>query len=321
MDRGLAPRGIGALLDGAIDLYRRGWKPLAAASLIVAGPAALVVSIAQVFYMRGYLEFLPTIRDWRSGIDPESFRQLMLPSTLSSTVSPLYWLATMFVAACVYASAPALQAGETLTLRDVFRAGRGRYVHLLGVSVLSLMAVEATYIVSALAGMIPVIVFALLSPLTMWVTIPLYVVLLLVPAPYVACRLALAPSVTVLEGAGVVDSIRRSWRLTAHRWGRVLGFFICFSLISFAVQGALNSPAAVRQLVDSIRDPQAIFRELSWGWKAFEGLLSATSVSLALPFTHLAWYGLYVDTRARAEGMDLLARARALTAAKGTEAA
>lgn len=323
MAQGFAPRGIGAVLDGAVELYRRGWRPLAGAALLVVGPAALVVSVAQVFYMRGYLEFLPLITAGGGGIaalDPATMQRLALPSVLSSTVSPLYWLATMYVAACVYSVAPALQAGEQVSMRDFFRAGRSRYLHLLGVSVLVLVAVEAVYVGGAVLGFVPMVLLAALSPWTLVVTVPLLVVMLLA-APYVGARLALSSPVTVLEGTGVFDSLRRSWRLTSSRWLRVVAFFICFSIISFAIQGALNSPAAVRQLVDSIQDPQAVFRELSWGWKVFEGLLSASSASLGLPFVHLAWYVFYVDTRARAEGLDLLVRAGEIEAERGPEAA
>lgn len=321
MAQGFAPKGIGAVLDGAIDLYRRGWRPLAAAALIVVGPAALVVSIAQVFYMRGYLEFLPLLTSGgEAAFDPAVLQRLALPSALSSTVSPLYWLATMYVAACVYAAAPALQAGERMSLRDFFRGGRARYLHLLGVTVLVLVAVEAVYLGGVLLGFVPLVLLVALSPWTLVATVPLMIALLLA-APYVGARLALSSPVTVLEGAGVVDSLRRSWRLTDHRWLRVVAFFVCFGMINFAIQGALNSPAAVRQLVDSIQDPQAVFRELSWGWKVFEGLLSASSVSLGLPFAHLAWYVFYIDTRSRAEGLDLLVRAREIEAERGPEAA
>lgn len=280
---------MGVVLDDAVALYRLGWKPLVSISAMVAGPAALLLSVAQVFYLRGYLELLPL---FTGGPLPESeTAPLLLTSLVSQAASPLYWLASLYVAACAYHAAPALYAGEVPGVRETLRGGLRRFPVLLAVAFLVLLGVQ----------------FASL--------------LLVIPGLVLSVRWSLAPAVAVLEGQGVGDTLRRSWRLTRIHWGRIVLFWICLGIVSFAVQGALNSPAVIRQIVDSVRDPQAVFRELSWGWKVFEGLLSASAVSIALPFTTLAWYVFYVDMRARTEGMDLLVRARELAPPAATELA
>lgn len=252
---------------------------------MVAGPAALLLSVAQVFYMRGYLELLPVFTGTGPAMSEGDMAPLLLTSLVSQAASPVYWLASLYVAACVYAAAPALHAGELPDVRDTLRGGLRRFPLLIAVSLLVALGVQ-------LATMV-----------------------LILPGIFLGARWALAPAAAVLEEQSVTDTLRRSWHLTRAHWPRVVLFWACLGIVSFAVQGALNSPAAIRQIADSIRDPQAIFRELSWGWKVFEGLLSAASVSIALPFVTLAWYVFYTDTRARVEGMDLLIRARGLSAA------
>lgn len=313
MTTDFAPRGIGAILDGAVELYRRDWKPLMAVSLAIVGPAALILSIAQVFYMRGYLEIYSLLD--AADIDtvtPASFQRFALIALVSQAVTPVYSLAVQYVTAAVYRAGPALQQGAPVGFRGILRVGLRRFIYFVVVGWISGLVSVLVVSTPVVVGFLVAIVLAPLAPWTLAVTLPLALALA-VPGTVVMARLSLAPIAVMLEGQSIPDAFRRSWRLTRVHWGRVVLFWIAFSIVNFALQGALNSPAAIRQLVDSVQDPQAIFRELSVGWKVFEGLLSASSVSIALPFSGLAWYLFYVDMRARAEGMDLVARARSIT--------
>ena len=80
-------------------------------------------------------------------------------------------------------------------------------------------------------------------------------------------------------------------------------------MFNLVLQTAITSPTLIRQLVASIQNPEAVFQPLSVGWKVFEGLLSATAVTLVLPFASFAWLSFYLDLRARREGMDIGAAA------------
>jgi hypothetical protein len=53
----------------------------------------------------------------------------------------------------------------------------------------------------------------------------------------------------------------------------------------------------------------AVFQPTSAAWKAFEGALTALATAIAYPFGMFAWFCLYLDLRARREGMDIVARA------------
>ncbi|MDO9108976.1 MAG: hypothetical protein Q7U89_08340, partial [Coriobacteriia bacterium] len=83
--------------------------------------------------------------------------------------------------------------------------------------------------------------------------------------------------------------------------------------LTFTLESAVDSPAVLRQIFSSVTNPEAMFAEISIGWKVLEGVLAATALSIVYPFVELAWFFYYLDLRARHEGMDLVQRAGRLT--------
>ena len=59
----------------------------------------------------------------------------------------------------------------------------------------------------------------------------------------------------------------------------------------------------------------AVFGEIAWGWKVFDGLVQGLAISVVLPFSASVSLLTYLDLRARDEGMDLVIRARELLTA------
>ncbi len=288
----LSPKGLGRIFDDALALYRANAVPILAVAAIVVFPLALANGIAQSFYTRGLLALLPVISGGE--IPSAELGRLQAFSAAGNAVIPFYLAGRLFLAVCLYVSAPALLYGVRVGRRDLVRGGWSRALPVLGV--------YAAYVAGA--GMLA-IVGAL-------VTFFLLGLPGLIFAGYVALRFALAPVVSAAEGAGFERSFRRSWELTAGRVRRTLGFVLLLGLLSSLLQAAVGSLGAIRQLVESVQRPEAVFEQLSVGWKVAEGLLSAASITVVLPFVFLSWYVFYVDLRARREGMDLLVRAQAL---------
>jgi hypothetical protein len=80
-------------------------------------------------------------------------------------------------------------------------------------------------------------------------------------------------------------------------------------VFSVALETLVDSPVLIRQLIASIDRSDALFAELSVGWKTLEGVFTALAVSFVYPFVQLSWFHYYLDLRARREGMDLVVAA------------
>jgi hypothetical protein len=277
----LRPAGIGRVFDRAFELYRANFLAIAGAALLVVGPVSLATSTLQTFAVRSLLPTLFTLADNQS----DAVRAQMY-SAAANALAPVLWLAEAYVAAAVMRAAPAMLFGERPRTRAILRAGAGRFLQYVAVSLIVLVA----------AG------FGSLF--------------LLLPGLAIAVAWSLAPVAAVVENGGVFAALGRSWALVRRDPFRVVRFFLALSVLAFLLQSAVSSPAQVRQAVDSLRNPEAIFQPLSAGWKTLEAVLGALAMALVYPFVQLSWFSFYIDQRARREGMDLIVR----SAEEGTPA-
>lgn len=275
-----SPRSIGRILDDAFELYRANFKTIALASAIALFPAGMLLGVSQVFYTRGFLQTMPLLAGGDLAVDEMSRVQLW--SLLSNAVSPIFLAARLFVSSMVLAAAPALVAGERPGVRRLLKGGLSRWGWLILISLVGSLITGTAAIA------------------------------LVVPGVWLAMRLALVRVACVVEGAPFDRSFARSWRLTRGFAWRTFVFSVALGIITVTLESAVNSPAVIRQIVASVGNPEALFSELSAGWKTFEGVLTATAASLVYPFAELAWFGYYLDLRARREGMDLVVEARRL---------
>ncbi len=277
MRQDLSPRGIGRIIDDAFELYRANFATIALAAAIVLFPVGLIAGLAQVFYTRGLFAVLPALFDGSMAFDEMSKVQLW--ASLSNLVAPLYVAAQIYIASSVLAAAPGMLAGRRYSTREFLRGGLSRWGWLLLIAMLLSLATSIGF------------------------------AFLIIPGVIVWARLLVARVVCVVEGAPLDVAFKRSWALTSGRVWRTILFGIGLAVLTLALESAVNSPAVIRQIFSSITDPEALFSELSVGWKVLEGVLSATAVSLVYPFSELALFFYYLDLRARHEGMDLVQRA------------
>ncbi|MDP2181752.1 MAG: YciC family protein [Actinomycetota bacterium] len=275
----LSPKNLGRVLDQAFDIYRANFRTITLSSLAVIFPFALLMGVAQVFYTRGLLAIIPTFLESST---PGELSRLQVWTLLSSGVSPAFWIAQLYIAVAIYSWLPAMMYGERPTVRQLLRLRLMRLV-MYGLT---------AWLVSLLAG--------------------LGLLFLLVPGIVVAVFLAFAPIITVAEEASVGRAFSRSFALAGGNAWRIIRFFLLLSVFTFVLETAVDSPAFIRQIVEGLQNPDALFAAVSPGWKFIEGLLTALAISLVYPFSRIAWYCFYLDVRARREGMDMVARARAL---------
>lgn len=290
-----SPRGLGRLLDDALALYGANFRALVVPAAVLVFPFSLLAGVANSFYLRGIFALFPIL----SGQSPDAglpaeYWQAQAAGLVSNAAAPLYTLGRLAFIAAVYAVVPSLLAGAHPDWRTVLKGGWRRYLLFIavyfsisfGITTVGGIAGAATFFLLGIPGLV------------------LYVYLLL--------RLSVATEVVVAEGARYADTFRRSWDLTRGRVWRTFPFAVALGVVSAGLQAVVGAPAALRQIVVGIQDPESVFQQVGWGWKLLDGLSSAASVTLVVPFVAIAWYLYYVDLRARREGMDLLARAQRL---------
>jgi hypothetical protein len=248
------------------------------------------MGLSQVFYYRGFAElFFEMISEGaNSGAQPEllapdQFLGLSVSSLLIQLVTPVQWAARVYISAAIFASGPRMLLGERVTLGEFLRPG---FVRTLWVGVIAF-------------------VVALLTNVGL--------VFLIVPGIIAAVTLSVAEVVSVVEEVTLPEALRRSWNLTQNNWWRIIGFWMIIATLAFALQATIYTPAVLRQLVASINDPNAVFMPVSPAWKVAEGVLAALATALIYPFAEFGWFSMYLDLRARREGMDIVARAQDIT--------
>lgn len=275
------PAGVGRILDRAIGLYRANWRPISTAALIILFPMALLASLGQAFAQRELLGTIQALLSQDSqrilAVGQDAQRNQII-NLLGSAAVWLFAVARLWLTVGVLTVAPRLVAGERVTVHELLAAPVSRFWVALAVTIVS--------------GLVAAI------PLVGWVVMVFWTI---------------AVVVVVVEGAPFEKSFSRSWRLVANvGFWRTVAFLVGTAIVTMALQLVPTAPMVLRQVLDWIRDTGAIFQPMSVEWTAISGVLGAVGSALAAPFAMLATYLYYTDARARAEGMDLVMRARAM---------
>ncbi len=185
-----------------------------------------------------------------------------------------------------------------MTLGQAWTSVRPLLLRLLGLAVVVLLVVWGTFLLAVTASVAlgavaggPGIGFGVLVSLAAAVlAVHLYV------------RLALAPSVMVLERSSIAQSMRRSAALVKGDWWRVFGILLLVLVITSFISQVLQTPFAAQSLMSGFSG-----EAVSYGTTdvILQSIGSALALTLVMPFAAAVRALLYVDRRMRAEGLDV----------------
>jgi hypothetical protein len=196
----LRQMGIGELIDGAFRLYRLEWKVLIGIVALIVIPATFI----QVWVQQRVIDQAPTVGS-------SDVLEQLLAVTLVFIVVELLVIQPFLVAAVARAAAD-IYLGEPVSIERTYRYALGRIFSILWITIISLVATLAGFILLVIPGIIAVV------------------------------RLTFAPMALVVDGERGTSAISRSWRLTSGHFWRVAGALFVAGIIAAVAATILAIP-------------------------------------------------------------------------------
>lgn len=299
----LRPLNLSDILDGAIQAMRA--HPRA-----MLGLAAVVVTVTTL--LQTVLTFA-ALRDLSTGLtDPtlgsddafalagSAFAAAALPAVLS-------WLVQLVLTGILTVVVSRAVLGQRVSIAEAWSLARPRLLPLLGVSLLTGLAMGLAAVVVLLPAVVVTVAEgpgALVALL--WIVGVLAAVLALV---YLGVSLAFAGAVVVLERRSPLEAMRRSSQLVRGDFWRILGILLLSALITALILGAVSVPFYLLSMLagNDINDPETAYNLLPMLVISIGDILAGIIV---YPFAAAVTVLLYIDQRIRREGLDIeLARA------------
>ncbi len=278
----LRPLGLTEILDGAFTYIRR-------SPAVVLGISALVAVISNLTQFLINISVLGSATSDLESLDETATFQdafgvlgaVIGGSLVALVVAVVFQTAGTGLLTIVMGRAV---LGEQITAAQAWERGRRLILPLLGLTVLT----SLLWLLGGLACLLPGIFLYV-----MW---------------------SLAPASLMLERGGVIESMRRSWRLVRGSWWRVFGILLLAAIIAGAVGQLILAPfAGAGIFIDGFAAQPG--EGLPWASLALNSLGGIVATTVTLPFSAGVIALLYVDQRMRREAFDLeLTRAVSATA-------
>lgn len=266
----LRPLGTADLLDTALRLYRRNFGPFLGITAVVYVPVAVLQIVAAFFMGR--------MMTAEGELDTAQLASLIPFAVLMGGAMIIYMIALPLSQGALSIAVARRYLGQPTSVADAYQTIGHRWGGLLAAVFLAgLMVLMGT-------------------------------VLCIIPGFYLAIGLMFVPAVVVLEGHGVVDSLRRSWDLVKGDWWRCFGVYFLLSMIIQVVAGAVVWPVTAASTLLLMERNPALMQAIN------QGIGMVVSI-FAQPVQIIGLVLLYYDQRVRREGFDLELLAHSL----GTE--
>jgi len=202
--------------------------------------------------------------------NPEEYAELFNPAILSGNFLEIFlipqiqttmgffllagilgWVLGSYASICIYRAAESEQEGKKWAAKEILKKSIGflpRYLLLL-------ITVGIIIIIPVSLMLIPTVILTIVSQLGLLngvilglfglLVVLIFAIPAFIPAIYLAVRLYAALPVLVIEGKGIVESLKRSWSLTGRSFWHVLGHVVLFFIIITIISTMLGFPVAI----------------------------------------------------------------------------
>ena len=295
----LRPLSFGEFFDGAFRAIQHNPQVMFGLSLAV----AVVLSLIEAILLGGALWGVGTDFDpmYPIGIGTETLFALGGGTAIAGVFSVI---ASIVLNGLLVISVTQSVLGRKVAISEVLSRIKGSILRLVGVTFLiSLLTLAGLVLALALAAALLFGTSTLLGD-SNWVLVIVVVlsIFALVSAlsAFFYVRFGMAPPAVVMENAGVINSMTRSWNLTKGFFWRNAFVLLLGSVIVGAIAGIFSIPASM------IAAWAASFGSAGvWISGIVTLAISALISALTTPFIASLSALLYVDLRMRKEGLDV----------------
>ena len=304
----LRPLDLGTILGAAFRVLRRNPKPTFGAALLIQGSVYLLLILVVTGATYGAV----------SRIGSSSARnadQITAGATGLVVVASIIPGLLAVIASAVLQGIIVLEVsrgavGEKLTFRALWKRARGRIGALIGWATMLVLA--STVLIGVIVAIIVflgvsfgtggIIAAVLIGILAFFGLAVVYV--------WLGTKLALVPSVLMIERMSIRGSIARSWSLTDGYFWRTFGISALVAVIVGVVSQVVSLPLNfIAPIVSSLVDPQG---QKGGGPIVLAAVVSVLVIVIAVVFQSITSVVqsattalIYLDLRIRTEGLDL----------------
>ena len=300
----LRPLGVGEILDGAFQAARKNAAAVFGSAILL----QIVVSVLAwaagglIISLLGGLQLVTA-----EELSDESAAALGLSVILSSLVLGLLSSVGVLLLQGVLAIPTARAAVNQKTgFSLMWSLAKGRVWTLVGMGLLYLVATVVA-LVAIVAGS-----FFLADQLgitSVWIIL-LVILGLTVLSVWIGVKLMLAPAVIVMERAGLVQSLVRSWQLTNRSWWRTFGIILLCTIIVGVITSVISTPISffiglAAPAMGDPSDPEAMLAAMG-PLTLVSMLVSSLFAAIGYAFQAAVIALVYLDLRIRREGFDVV---------------
>jgi hypothetical protein len=304
----LYPLDLGTILGAAFRVLRRNPKPTFGAALLIQGSVylLLIVAVAGVSFSA-----VSRVNSSSS----QNADQITAGATGLIVVASIIPGLLAVIASAVLQGIIVLEVsrgavGEKLTLGALWAKARGRIGALIGWAALLVLA--STLVLAVIVVIIVLLAVSLgTGGIIAAVLIGIFAFFgLVVASVWLSTKLALVPSVLMIERLSIRQSIARSWSLTEGYFWRTFGISLLVAVILGIVTQVASIPLSfVTQMATVLFDPQGQKGSGVMVVLVVVGVLAVVIAVVVQSITSVvqsATTGLiYLDLRIRKEGLDL----------------
>lgn len=304
----LRPLTFGTLLGASFQVMRRNPRPTFGFALLITG-LIYVVTIAAVGIVSVLAFSRLAFSEGAADADTIAAGAWALVILTGVASGALFLVGSAILQGVISLEVARATLGEKLRLPGLWRAAKGRIGALIGWSALVALAVTLAI---ALAAVLIGLLVALGGVAGTVIGVLLGIVLFLgglVLAAWLGTKLALVPSVLMLERLPLRDAVARSWSLTRFFFWKTFGTLLLVALIIYVAQQIIATPLSLFVGFGStFLDPNSS----SAGSAIAVIVVSVLSIIVTVVFGAIGSVVqaatpalIYIDIRMRKEGLDL----------------
>lgn len=284
-DATLRPMTLGEVLDRTFSLYKsRFWLFVG----ITAAPNLIFLffSLASALITRGRIGMV------NPGSNPLEFSPAVWGETAVRTtiIFVLYFCVVSAVHSATVFAVSDSYMGLAASIRGSYRKVGARFFRVLIMILLFFVAIVSAFVVVAIVGGV------LRSP----VVIILGFLFLIVPIVILACRMSVVVPVAMLENAGAIRAIERSFQLTKGFVGQIFLILLLVLVLTYVAIIILQMPTIILAAISVAAHKQPSLLVI-----VIQQIAGFVSQVLVGPIGTIAFSLMYYNLRVRKEAFDI----------------